>query len=134
MKKIYYLLSFVFVISACTNKSKSTLTEWSGNIQGTTFHSKWYGNPEQIKQSSIDSIFRDFDLTASLYVDSSIICKINRGENPELNNNFITLINKSKEISLKTDGYFDITVESAGYAWGFSKKMELIPTLPLLIH
>lgn len=127
MKKIYYLLSFVFVISACTNKSKSTLTEWSGNIQGTTFHIKWYGNPEQIKQSSIDSIFRDFDLTASLYVDSSIICKINRGENPELNNNFITLINKSKEISLKTDGYFDITVGPLVRAWGFSKENGINP-------
>jgi thiamine biosynthesis lipoprotein len=57
----------------------------------------------------------------------SIISKINRNENPELNVHFIRLIETSLKISKQTDGYFDITVGSVVDVWGFGLKKGIAP-------
>jgi len=126
MKKILFPVLVLFIVS-CGNKPETSLVEWSGNVQGTTFHIKWYGTPEQVKKESVDSILHAFDLMASLYNDSSLLCRINRGENPELSPKFITQLNKSREISEKTDGYFDITIGPLVRAWGFGREKGTDP-------
>ncbi|OFY04353.1 MAG: hypothetical protein A2W93_08255 [Bacteroidetes bacterium GWF2_43_63] len=126
MKKILFPVLAMLIV-ACGNQHQTSLTEWSGSAQGTTFHIKWYGSPDQVEKTSIDSILHSFDLIASLYNDSSLLCRINRGENPEMSKELIALLEKSLEISKKTDGYFDITVGPLVRAWGFGREKGTDP-------
>jgi thiamine biosynthesis lipoprotein len=50
---------------------------------------------------------------------NSIISKVNRNEDVEVDDWFITVFNKAMEVSEKTDGYFDVTVAPLVNLWGF---------------
>lgn len=125
LKTLFFATLFIAIAVSCSKKAEKT--EWVGKTQGTTFRVIWYGDPETVKLESIDSILNCFDLTASLYNDSSIICKINNGENPDLNEEMKTMITRSSEISEKTNGYFDITVYPLVNSWGFLRKKGSMP-------
>ena len=58
----------------------------------------------------VEKILHDFDMSLSVYKDSSIISRINRNENAVPDSFFIDVFNKSVLISQMTDGAFDITV------------------------
>jgi thiamine biosynthesis lipoprotein len=58
-------------------------------------------------------------MSLSLYQDSSIISRINRNENIIVDSYFTEVFKKSEEISIVTDGAFDITVGPLVKAWGF---------------
>jgi thiamine biosynthesis lipoprotein len=126
MKKIFPL-ALLFVMFSCGNKPqpKQVMTEWAGEAQGTTYHVKFLSTEGQINKVSFDSLLSDFDMMASLYNDSSIICRLNRGENIDLTQQFVTMFNTSINVSEATDGYFDITVGELVDAWGFHKKQGL---------
>ena len=49
----------------------------------------------------------------STYIDSSIITRVNKSAKPvEVDTNFINVFNKSKEIWLNSNGFFDPTAGS----------------------
>jgi thiamine biosynthesis lipoprotein len=58
-------------------------------------------------------------MSLSLYVDSSILSKVNRNEEVILDTYFTEAFRKSVEITKLTDGAFDITVGPLVKAWGF---------------
>lgn len=114
----------VFIILLFFNCCKKTVTydNFAGFIQGTTY-SMVFGNdgrfkPENLK-SEAEKILHDFDMSLSLYVDSSVLSKINRNEDVILDKFFIAAFEKSVEITKLTDGAFDITVGPLVKAWGF---------------
>jgi thiamine biosynthesis lipoprotein len=75
-------------------------------------------NPQDLK-SDVEKILREFDLSLSLYVDSSILSGINRNEDLVVDDYFSEAFRISGEISEMTDGAFDITVGPLVRAWGF---------------
>ncbi|MBN2728712.1 MAG: FAD:protein FMN transferase [Bacteroidales bacterium] len=125
MKYFTYIFLFL-MISSCGNQPLK-LHEYSGNTQGTYFHIKYYSKDTEDLNHEIDSILQDFDLMASIYNDSSIISKINRGEEPKLSEEFIELFNRSMQIAKESNGNFDITVGQLVEAWGFFKKANSEP-------
>lgn len=90
--------------------------------QGTTF-SIVYEYNEKL-DADIYQLLREFDLSLSTYIDSSIISKINKNEAVQLNELFIDFYNQSKSAFKATDGYFDITVGPLVKAWGFGVAQE----------
>jgi thiamine biosynthesis lipoprotein ApbE len=70
-------------------------------------------------REEVEKILLDFDMSLSLYKDSSVLSRINRNENVKPDSFFIEAFNKSKEISAMTDGAFDLTVGPLVKAWGF---------------
>ena len=70
----------------------------------------------------IDSIFHVIDLSVNLWVDTSIICKVNRNENVTLDNIFIDNFNIAQQAAELSGGYFDPTISPLVSAWGFSAK------------
>ena len=118
----------VLILSSCQPPQKHKEVVYSGRAQGTTFQIKFYcgADSNQLK-SGFDSIFALIDHTASTYDSNSIISKVNNNLDPELNEPFTVVFNKSQEVSKATDGYFDITVGPLVTAWGFWRKkgMEL---------
>jgi len=126
MKPRFIFIILSIFISSCAPKHDSIFS-YRGNAQGTTFSIKYISPENQTFEKEIDSLFRLMDKTASSWDSMSIISKINRNENPELNVHFIRLIETSLKISKQTDGYFDITVGSVVDVWGFGRKKGIAP-------
>jgi thiamine biosynthesis lipoprotein len=117
------IIFFVFFCfsNGCIEK-KPEFANIIGAAQGTTYNIV-FENPEKFKpgelKKAVDKIFHDFDMSLSLYNDSSIISKINRNEDVIVDTFFTEVFKKSGEISVMTNGAFDITVGPLVKAWGF---------------
>lgn len=113
-------LCMILVIQSCA--VKSVYEHFTGFAQGTTysmiFENKGKFTVQEVK-SAVDRILQQFDMSLSLYRDSSILSKINRNEDAVPDTFFVRAFNLSAEISRMTDGAFDITVGPLVRAWGF---------------
>ena len=78
-------------------------------------------------QPQIDSLLKHFDGSLSMFNDSSIISRINRNEPITVDSLFANVFNRSSQISIDTDGAFDITVAPLVNAWGFGFKEGIFP-------
>ena len=125
---IYIFLATLWVFSSCSGKSKKFFSN-EGLIFGTTYHIV-YENDKDI-HDGIRTKMNEFNLSLSTYDENSVISKINRNEDVELDAYFTTVFKKAVEISGKTGGAFDITVAPLVNAWGFgfSKRDSVSPQL-----
>ncbi|MDR0602796.1 MAG: FAD:protein FMN transferase [Bacteroidales bacterium] len=94
-----------------------------GFAQGTYYSVKYYDRQNRNLQVAIDSLLDDFNKTASIYDETSIISRINRNEdNISLNDDFKQLYAFAMEVSRQTHGAFDITVGQLVNTWGFGNE------------
>ncbi len=119
MKNIHLLLILSVFLVSCSNVEYRVSV---GETQGTTFRIIYQS--EENYNKVINDLLIKFDNVLSNYNDSSMISKINRNEDVELNDIFIEFYNKSKYAYEKSNGYFDVTVGPIVEAWGFSKKQK----------
>ncbi len=115
------VLVILLIFSSCKN-TKPVYDRFTGFIQGTTYsivyENKGKLDPVTMKRNA-EKILHNFDLSLSLYNDSSVLSKINRNEQVVLDTFFIEVFNESAKISKMTGGAFDVTVEPLVKAWGF---------------
>lgn len=125
-----WLLSFITICS-CNNDNILKKHIVTGYAQGTYYSITYYHKSDRNLKPQFDSLFQLYDRSASNYLESSIISKVNRNEEVLLDDIFIGNYNLAKEISDITDGDFDITVRPLVEAWGFGKseKQELTPQM-----
>jgi thiamine biosynthesis lipoprotein len=120
-KLLPLFLSFFIICGACQNKEPE-FSNFTGFAQGTTY-SVVFENSDKINivdlRTEVENILHDFDMSLSLYQDSSILCRINRNENVKPDTYFAEAFKMSEEISRMTDGAFDLTVGPLVKAWGF---------------
>jgi thiamine biosynthesis lipoprotein len=120
------LLTVIFITFGCRN-NKVEFGRIAGRAQGTTYSIVYEDParfiPEKMKEI-VDTIFYNFDMSVSSYNASSIISKVNRNETVIVDTFFTEIFNKSREISLLTDGAFDITVGPLVKAWGFGPDTQ----------
>ena len=131
MKKMQFkylmpgVLLFFFMFYGCflkkqNDKLSNTNIVLDGFIQGTTYHIIYESEQEKDYRNEIDSLLEEFNKTASIYDENSIISRINNNESGVVVNEiFKRIFKKSMEISSLTDGMFDITVGQVVRAWGF---------------
>jgi thiamine biosynthesis lipoprotein len=93
-----------------------------GLAQGSYYAVTYYDEQERNFQHEIDSIFHAVDMSVNLWVDSSVISKVNRNEEVVLDDIFIDNFNIAQEAAKLSDGYFDPTISPIVAAWGFSYK------------
>ena len=91
--------------------------EERGNIFGTTYRIKYKSS--QLLTKKIDSELQKFDFSMNPFNPNSIISKVNRNEDVEVDDWFITVFNKAMEVSEKSDGFFDVTCAPLINLWGF---------------
>ena len=96
-----------------------------GFAEGTSYRIIYEGHKDF--QQEIESLFSIFEKSLSVYDPFSIISKINRNEDVEVDYYFETVFNRAKEISFLTDGMFDISAEPLFRVWGFSSEGKNIP-------
>ena len=123
---IQVLIIFVLSFSSCKDKTTS-ITNFTGFTQGTTY-SVVYDNNKNISpadlKSEVEKILADFDMSLSLYKDSSVLSRINRNENVIPDKYFIEVFKKSAFLSEISEGAFDITVGPLVKAWGFGPDSQ----------
>jgi len=108
-----------------------------GEAQGTTW-SATYEQPEGIDlQNKIEKRLHEFDLSLSTYVPQSIISRINRNDpTVRTDADFDEMFKVAMEVSVRTNGAFDITVGPLVKAWGFgfgSSEPSKIPDVSKLL-
>jgi thiamine biosynthesis lipoprotein len=114
------LISLLFVASC----KKQPYYYVEGFAQGTTFHITYQGKKDYLAE--INQILKDFDMSLSSYIDSSIISRINNNDPDVIPDSlFITVFNKSKQVYQNTDGMFDITVGPLVKTLGFLKDTTI---------
>ncbi len=117
--KTFFIL--LFFLPSCREK-KPVFSGFTGITQGTTYNMVFENpgtlNTAQLK-ADIERILHDFDMSLSLYQDSSTISRINRNEQVLADSFFIGAFVRAKEVSAMTGGAFDITVGPLVNAWGF---------------
>jgi FAD:protein FMN transferase len=120
-KLLSILVVLVTIVSSCMNK-RPVIEKFTGFTQGSTYSIVYDNNknitPFELK-SQVETILHNFDMSLSVYQDSSIISKINRNEPAVADSFFIDVFNRSASISDMTDGAFDITIGPLVRAWGF---------------
>lgn len=120
IKNFFILLFGITIIYSCNPDSEPKQVKFNGEAQGTYYAITYYDVQGRNLQAEIDSLLEDFDQTASMWVENSIISEINRG-NSNINPNaiFLELFSKSKSVHKNTEGAFDPTIGPLVNAWGF---------------
>lgn len=130
--KLSLLLLAVFLIApGCERGIKNTI-KISGTTQGTTYNITYLAGANSNYRQAFDSILKKIDTSLSTYIPVSLISRINQNDSTALADDFFTdVFNKSKEVSQKTNGLFDVTVAPLVNAWGFGfkKKEKVTPAL-----
>jgi len=114
------LLFFSMYLFSCSNFSNKKEVKIEGLAQGTYYAITYYDKEGINYQTAIDSFFKAFDMSASVYLEESIISRLNNNDSTAIADEaFKYIFNKSMEVSRKTEGAFDITVMPLVNAWGF---------------
>ncbi|TKC12157.1 FAD:protein FMN transferase [Pedobacter polaris] len=111
---------------------KPTLQEFkiSGQAQGTTYAVNYFAEKEVVTKAQVDSIFEVIDLSMSLYKKNSTIIKFNTmsAGRIKVNPHMKTVLEKSFQINVATDGLFDVTIQPLMRLWGlFADEIDSQP-------
>lgn len=98
-----------------------------GEAQGTYYTILYHDSQHRNLQPQVDSLLDAFDQSASLWVDSSLLRRLNAGETDSLDDVLLYLLSRSMEISEYTEGAFDPRVGRLVQAWGFSFRQRSEP-------
>lgn len=126
------------MLTACNNQPKKIVLE--GEAQGSYFAVTYYDELNRNLKHEIDSIFHAVDVSVNLWVDTSVISKVNRNEDVTLDSIFIDNFHIAQEAARLSGGYFDPTISPIVAAWGFSYKNgdsvtpQLIDSLKQLVN
>ncbi len=120
------------VLTACHTPVRHNANEpvrLSGEAQGTYYSILYFDSLQRNLQPQIDSLLDDFDLTASLWVDSSLLRRLNANLTDTLNPLLADLLQQSLYINRYTDGAFDCRIGALVnlYGFGFKKRDQINP-------
>ena len=137
-KNLWCLVSVLTVLCSCTQQPKKLVLQ--GEAQGSYYAITYFDEQGRDFQHEIDSIFHAVDLSVNLWVDSSVISKVNRNEEVTLDPIFIDNFRIAHEAASLSAGFFDPTISPIVAAWGFSYKSgdsitpQLIDSLKELVN
>ena len=137
MKRVFILFIGLVILASCGKHPKKMVLQ--GLAQGSYYAVTYYDEQGRNFQHEIDSIFHAVDISVNLWVDSSVISKVNRNEEVVLDQIFIDNFNIAQEAAKLSNGYFDPTISPIVAAWGFSYKVgdsitpQLIDSLKPLV-
>lgn len=125
------IVIIVFLMTSCADEDVPYY-KLSGPAQGTTYHLTIQTKDPKSIQKSVDSIVADFNLSMSLYIDSSTLVHFNNADSvfcydPNKDTYFEPIFLKAKEIYEKTGGAFNPSIAPLVnyYGFGYKEKKEL---------
>ncbi len=129
------LLTGTLLGSGC-NHTNNVVTTIDGFAQGSTYHIVIKSNRERPDlQQAIDSLLEEIDQSMSLFNDSSLLNRINRGETDSVDTHIAYCVETAQRISQESDGMYDITIKPIFEAWGFTgKEVKEDPNIDSLLQ
>lgn len=116
---LFLLLFFSF--SSC-NRSTSEYYEESGTVFHTFYQIKYQS--ADLLTTQIDAELQDFNLSLNPFNPNSVLAKVNRNEEVEVDDRFVTVFNKAMEVSARSGGIFDVTAAPLINLWGFGFEQK----------
>lgn len=98
-----------------------------GEAQGTYYSIQYFDPQHRNLQPQVDSLLQAFDQSASLWVDSSLIRRINAGLTDSLDPILYDLLWHSTEVFHYTQGAFNCFIGRIVQEWGFSFRQQQEP-------
>ena len=123
LRRYVSLLSVIFLIVGCSVEEERKYSI-NGIALGTPFNTIYFSEyPIKNLKTSLDSIFNEINQSMSTYIPESDISKINNGDkNILVDDHFIKVFKKSKEIWKISGGFFDPTAGIITTANGLGPK------------
>lgn len=125
MKKIFFPLFFLLTALFLISCNYSKKIKIGGRALGTYYRITYIGEEKAAIQCGVDSLLDQINAQFSIFDPTTLVSRLNHGENPELSEQFQWLFEKSMEVSAHTNGAFDITIEPLVEAWGFGKDRKI---------
>ena len=113
MKRILYLFLFCILFVSC----RKAYQEKKGTIFRTLYQVKYQSNSSL--EEKIDATLEAFDLSLNPFNPNSILSKVNRNEEVEVDQWFTVVFNKAMKVSEQSNGLFDVTAAPLINLWGF---------------
>lgn len=120
--RFFFCLVLTALLASCAKPAPTVL---EGEAQGTYYRICYYD--ERDLQPMVDSLLHAFDLSASLWVDSSLLRRVNANLTDSLDATLATLLAHSLYINDYAGGAFDCRVGRIVQAWGFSFRERSEP-------
>lgn len=124
MKTRLFAIAVLLVLLCGCHRNRLPVKHFEGQAFGTTYSITCVANPDDkrpLPHAQIDSLLSELSHTFSIFDTNSIIYRWNKGEDVELNEDFLYVLRLSKTVSTATDGTFDCTVQPLVQLWGFGK-------------
>ena len=119
----FFLCLAALIASGCSQQP----VHFFGEAQGTYYSIQYYDRHGRDLQPQVDSLLHAFDLTASLWVDSSLLRRLNSNTTDSVDALFTALLEHSLTINAYTGGAFDPRIGRIVQAWGFSFRQQQEP-------
>ncbi|HMM11260.1 MAG TPA: FAD:protein FMN transferase [Bacteroidales bacterium] len=132
LRVILILVLLSLAAASCHRTPTMQKIQLQGEAQGTYFSITYYDEQGRNFRQQVDSVLGAIDNSLSLWVDNSLISRINEGDSTAIpDDHFIYNFLLAKEVSAATDGYFDFTIGPLVQAWGFHRKnrLEMTPQM-----
>lgn len=111
----------IFRFHKPAGEAKHEYTMLEGSVFHTIYHIQ-YDDPTDYSLE-LNEMFRVFDASCSMFNDSSLVARINRGDTTTVVNDFLrTVFLKAQEVSRVSHGAFDVTCAPLVNLWGFGFK------------
>lgn len=124
--KLAILSVIVIGLALYVSKQRSVpFQKNTGFVFGTVYNITYESDKDL--QKEIEAELQKVDNSLSPFNPTSVISKINRNENVEIDDMFAEVFSLAEKISAETDGAFDITVAPMVNAWGFGFKTGNMP-------
>lgn len=120
MKRFAIIVAGLVLLASCDKQPQKIMLQ--GLVQGSYYAITYYDAEGRNFQKEIDSVFHAVDMSVNLWVDSSVINKVNRNEEVVLDQIFIDNFEMAQKAAEISGGYFDPTISPLVSAWGFSAK------------
>lgn len=119
MKKSLLIIAIATIIGCSQKPVYQSVT---GFAQGTTYAILYNDNGIGDLKIEIEELLNRFDASLSNYNDSSILSRVNRGEDVEVDDWFVNCFNASMQVYQQTDNLFDPSLRPLINAYGFGAK------------
>ncbi len=125
MKWQWFVLLLFVVATVLILRRNSVFQTDEGFVFGTVYHIT-YQSSGNLK-AEIEAELKKVDASLSPFNPASVISRVNRNEEVQVDTFFATVFRRSEEIAQETGGCFDITVAPLVNAWGFGFKESVFP-------
>lgn len=116
-RTVQYITAGLLLTASASCVRQTRYYEESGNVFHTLYHIKYQA--PGLLTDKIDAELQAVSLSLNPFHPQSIISRVNRNEDVDVDERFAVVFNRAMEVSENSGGFFDATVAPLINIWGF---------------